>query len=234
MITDLILSRTKRLQVVSHPTAIIGSQPDYPKQIVLDSFKMFNDAGTEVEVSELLYSLVRLFKPNIILETGTHLGISSSYMAMGLAHNKKGILHTIEIDEGCLDQAKLLWQDLEIKDYVIPYMQTSMSFNTDMEIELLFLDSAIEARFDEFVKFWPNVIPGGLIIIHDLFRDLGHHKQIFHDQLDWPYGDFREKLGPYIKEHKVQTFTFPTPRGLTIFQKESSDFAFTKYLRGLE
>ena len=58
---------------------------------------MFNSGGVEVEVAELLYSLVRSIKPNRIVETGTHLGISSLYMALAARENNKGKVITYEI-----------------------------------------------------------------------------------------------------------------------------------------
>ena len=72
----------------------------------------------------------------------------------------------------------------------------------------------------------------GEIVIHDLDGKLGHHDTVVNDEYDWPYGYYLPKLGSFIENHKVQIITFPTPRGLTLFQKESSSFEYTKLLRG--
>ena len=67
-ITDYILARTNKIKTEN--------------EITNAEFEMFNTGGVEVEVAELLYSLVSVWKPNFILETGTHLGISSAYMGL--------------------------------------------------------------------------------------------------------------------------------------------------------
>lgn len=75
--TAKILSKTNKLKVV--PEITPGDH----------GFSMFNSGGTEVEVSEFLYSLVRMLKPNYVLETGTHLGVSACYIGQALEDNKK-------------------------------------------------------------------------------------------------------------------------------------------------
>lgn len=220
-ITAEILRRTRRIvpqpEVTPHPPG----------------FQMFNTGGVEVEVAEFLYSLVRLIKPGFIVETGTHLGISALYFALGCRDNAKGSIWTYEVIPELLTQAKALWSDLAIGALVNSHLLPSLESRipSHLSIDLLFLDSEPQYRFDELLHFWDQVPPGGLIVIHDLHPSLGHHGQTHHGVYDWPYGDFREKIGSLIKDHKVQTISLPTPRGLTIFQKESPHFEFTKHVR---
>lgn len=220
MITNYILSRTKRLEI--SPEVTPGDH----------GFLMFNDAGTEVEVSEFLYSLTKMLKPNFVLETGTHIGVSACFIAQALKENNKGILATFEIIKQHYNNAKLLWNDCNVSNYISPKLISALDVNIgDQQIDLLFLDSEPQLRFEEFVKFWPNVRPGGFIIIHDLHPSMGHHGQTYHGMYDWPYGDFRPKLGLYMKSLDVQIISFPTPRGLTLFQKTSPDFNYTRYMK---
>lgn len=223
-ITKYILSKTNKLVV--QPEITPGDH----------GFSMFNDAGTEVEVSEFLYSIIRMLKPNLILETGTHKGISAAFMGQALKDNNKGKLITTEINQAFIDDAKALWNDIGINDYIISHKEHSLKLNIDANIrfDILFLDSEPEFRFDEFNRFWPNLIPAGLIIVHDLYRDIGHHKLIFHDMYDWPYGDFRTKLGHLFKNLDVTWMHFSTPRGLSMFQKTSPDFCATQFVLGKE
>lgn len=51
--------------------------------------------GTE-DFSIYLYSLVKMVKPNVVLELGTGLGCTMSWMALALKENQKGILHTVD------------------------------------------------------------------------------------------------------------------------------------------
>ena len=220
MITQSFLQKTQRLKVF--PEVSPGNH----------GFLMFNDGGVEVEVAEFLYSLVRMLKPEYVVETGTHLGISSSYIGQALIHNNKGSMITFEIIPELLANARALWNDLGVPQVIEARLQPSLGSNITRPIDLLFLDSEPQLRFDEFIKFWPQVKDGGFILIHDLHPSMGHHGQTYHGTYDWPYGDFREKLGSFLKERKVQTIHFPTPRGFTLFQKVDSAFEVDKYLRG--
>jgi predicted O-methyltransferase YrrM len=219
-ITDYILERTSRINTCPEVT------------LTPPGFSMFNSGGVEVEVGEFLYSLVRLIKPGFIVETGTHLGISSLYMALALSKNVKGSIWTYEVIPELQASAKELWKDLSISIFIRSILQPSLEAEVPpCPIDILFLDSEPQFRFDEFLKFWEHVIPGGLIIIHDLHPSLGHHGETYHGIYDWPYGDFRTKIGPFIKSHQVQTISLPTPRGITIFQKEAPGFEATSYIR---
>jgi predicted O-methyltransferase YrrM len=220
-ITNEILQKTNRIR----------SEPEITPAPA--GFSMFNTGGVEVEVGEFLYSLVRMIKPGFIVETGTHLGISSLYMALGCRDNAKGSIWTYEVIPSLQKDARALWNDIGVQSFINSLLQPSLNavIPSNLPIDLLFLDSEPQYRFDEFLKFWDQVSPGGLILVHDLHPSLGHHGQTHHGVYDWPYGDFRTKIGSFIKEHKIQTVSFPTPRGLTIFQKEAPHFEFTKYLR---
>jgi len=153
-------------------------------------------------------------------------------MALGCEKNRQGMVHTYEIIASLRDQAIALWDDLGMNERIRTYLQPSLSVQVSEQIDLLFLDSEPQLRFDEFVKFWPNLKPGGIVLIHDLHPSFGHHGKVYHGVYDWPYGDFREKLSSYIKENRVQITSFPTPRGLTMLQKEKSDFLFLDHLKG--
>lgn len=220
-ITEYMLSKTNRLQI--SPEITPGNH----------GFSMFNDAGTEVEVSEFLYSLTRMIKPNFVLETGTHIGISSSFIGQALKDNEKGKLVTLEIELSHLTNARHLWDKIGIEAYVSGYLSRSLEYEIgDQEIDFLFLDSEPQLRFDEFLRFWPHLRQGGFIAIHDLHPHLGFTKETIHGIFCWPYGDFREKIGPYILSKDVQIFSFPTPRGLTFFQKRKDSHVFGEYIRG--
>lgn len=210
-ITQYILSKTNRLVLAPEVTP------------AAEHYSMFNTGGVEVETAELLYSLVRLFKPRIIVETGTHLGVSSLYMALGAQRNNLGHVVTYEVIPSLLEQAKLLWNDLGVQDSIDARLESSVTGSMPVrfknKIDLLLLDSEPQFRFDEFLRFWDDVADGGLILVHDLHSSMGHHGQTHHDTYDWPYGYWKDKLEGYVTQHKVQTMHFPAPRGLTVFQK---------------
>jgi predicted O-methyltransferase YrrM len=175
-----------------------------------------------------------MIKPQVILETGTHLGYSASYMGLALEENDRGLLVSLEVQPDYAILAKALFDNLKLQDRVSCILQASLDYvlPEDSLVDFLFLDSEPEFRFDEFVRFWPQVRPGGFIGIHDLHPHLGHSGVVTDGMMDRPYGDFRPKLGPMILQHEVQTVTFPTPRGFTLFQKSAPDFGATNLLCG--
>ena len=199
-----------------------------------DQYKMFNTGGVECEVGEFLYALVRLIKPKKVLETGTHFGISSTYIALALSHNDNDS-NLVTIDPIYYDEAKKIHDKMELKKYITQIELHAEKFKTDEQFDLILLDSEPILRFQEFDTFFKNLSPGGIIIIHDLHPHLSYnsfnpdHPNYKH----WPYGDFREKLGKYILNNEVQTFSFSTPRGITIFQKNNESMSYIKFLKNV-
>src|SRR5262245_38063786 len=55
--------------------------------------------AVELEVGELLNSIVRTIKPKIVVETGTHKGFSSLMIAQALKDNEGGHLYTIDVKD---------------------------------------------------------------------------------------------------------------------------------------
>lgn len=195
-------------------------------------FSMFNDAGTEVEVSEFIYALVRMCKPKFVLETGTHRGISSTYIGEALKeNNQSGKIVTLEIIDQHYAYSTAFHKQMGLDSIVTVIKMPSLLYTPTQPIDFLFLDSEPQLRFDELVRFLPCVVEGGIILIHDLHPSMGHHGQVYHDVYDWPYGDFRPKLGQYMKDLDITWMHFPTPRGLTMFQKRSSSFLSTKHVK---
>lgn len=69
------------------------------EQGVVETVKIssvYKDCSTPEKWGELLFRLVREFKPQNCLELGTCLGISASYQLSAIQLNKKGKLTTIE------------------------------------------------------------------------------------------------------------------------------------------
>lgn len=220
MITSHILTKTDLLKPEPEVT------PNPP------GFEMFNTGGTEVEVAEWLYSMVRMCKPERILETGTHLGVSSAFMGLALQKNNKGKITTLEVIRPLQEKAEALWRDLSVTNRIEGLLQASLDYKPPERLQMLFLDSEPHLRFSEFNRFWPYLDERGFIIIHDLDERFGHHGTEINGVYDWPYGDFREKLSKYFNEHLVQVVHFPTPRGLTMLQKVSPHTEGVKLMRG--
>ena len=85
-------------------------------------YSAFNDAGVECEVGEFLYSFMRLIKPNFVLETGTHQGVSSSYIGFALKNNGFGILDTHEFAKETYNIANTRFNRLGLREQIFSHL----------------------------------------------------------------------------------------------------------------
>lgn len=186
-------------------------------------YSCYNTGGVEVEVGEFLYAFVRMTKPQSILETGTHKGISSASMALALKDNGFGKITTIEFEPSHHNDAKSLFALLGVDAFVNPVLMDVNGLEvTDNQFDFIFLDTEPHLRFDEFIRFWHGLKPGGFIGIHDLHPGMGQTGVEVNGMKDWPFGTMPEKMKQLLRES--QSFHFRTPRGFFLAQKKDSDF----------
>src|SRR6059058_1824910 len=63
-----------------------------------ERWSMFDSMTAEVEVLEFLRTLVTTTKPNLVVETGTFMGVSTLWMAEAMKQNGFGKIITCEFD----------------------------------------------------------------------------------------------------------------------------------------
>lgn len=185
-------------------------------------YSAFNDAGVECEVGEFLYAMTRIVKPNSVLETGTHWGISATYIGYGLLDNGFGHLDTYEINPQNFRIALNRTRKQGLTDHVDVHNDDVGVLTPQHEFDLMFLDTEPQTRFAELVKFFPYLKEGGYVFIHDLHR---HMHQIPNEEhgFAWPYGKIPKQMSALVEEGKLRPFHFGTPRGFTGFYKVSAD-----------
>ena len=209
-----------------------GSLLDVPEVSSPQSgYRMFNDAGTECEVGEFLYGLVRMLRPNNIFETGTHVGISAAYMGQALKDNGKGLLTTVEIEKQHIKTAEDRWHRMELDKYVVCDKSESLSYDLEYDCELMFLDSEPYLRFNELRRFFPRLVPGGYVFVHDTPRSLCQgNVNLDHPTFkSWPFGDINKEVHDWVLDHELMPFHFGTPRGLTgFYRKHPSDYGWKR------
>lgn len=188
----------------------IGTVNEYATE---GPWHMYDDGSAECEVLEFLYALVRLMKPEEVLETGSYLGLSGSYLGLGLRDNKRGHLDTIEWNEDRMKEAKSKWARLELNDLITPHRMSSLEFVTKKQYDLVCLDTEPQTRFQELDKFWNNIKPGGIIVLHDLHSEMGTSSGVW---------DNLNLIENKIKDHKLTVMHFYTPRGLTLCRKANT------------
>jgi predicted O-methyltransferase YrrM len=181
-------------------------------------FTMYNTGSVDVEEGEFLYALVKMIKPMAILETGTYKGVSTSCMATALKENGKGKITTLEYEPIHYKEADALFDILGLSSQIDSVLISSLDYKTDLQYDFIFLDTEPNIRFGEFIKYWPNLKPGGFIGIHDLNAHMGQTGQVVNEMMDWPFGTMPDEMKRILRE-ECQSFHFPTPRGFFLGQK---------------
>jgi prolipoprotein diacylglyceryl transferase len=169
-----------------------------------ERWSMFDTMTAEVEVLEFLKCLMTTVKPNLVVETGTFLAVSTLYMAEGLKQNGTGKIVTCEPDPEVFAKAKEKIDASGLKKWVDYRCEPSLKLNVSGTIDVLFCDSLPELREPEVRYFLPKINPNGLILMHDASS---HLKTV------------REAALRLESEGLISVVLLPTPRGLVIAQK---------------
>ena len=165
---------------------------------------MYDSMTAEVEVLEFLRTLVTTTKPELVVETGTFLGVSTLWIAEALRLNGFGRIVTCEYDAEVFKQAKQKIEVSEFRDLIDLRNESSLEMNVAGTIDLFFSDSDMPIREEEVRRFLPQISQFGLILMHDASS---HLKQV------------REAALKLEREGLISVVMLPTPRGLIVAQK---------------
>lgn len=154
-----------------------------------------DDQGTEHEVSELVAALVRALQPEIVVETGTHLGQTAQYIGRALLDNGHGTLHTLEVDPDLHSSASSRVAGLP----VVCHLASSMEFEPPGPIDFAWFDSLLHLRWPEFVRFWPRMHERTVVGFHDTATQHGPWSGVIFENEEW-----------------LDAIDLPTPRGVTL------------------
>lgn len=140
------------------------------------------------------YALVRLLKPNTVVETGGTPGNSSAFILRALQRNDKGVLHTVDLPPtDTLDpetqHSQGVWihagmpegqsSGWAIPDELRPRHHSHLGDAKDLlpgvleeagTVELFIHDSdhSYEHMMFEFETAWPHIAPGGALMSDDI------------------------------------------------------------------
>lgn len=181
-------------------------------------YRAFNDAGVECETGEFLHAMVRILKPEHVLETGTHWGIGASYLGMGVKLNGFGQVDTIEFLPEIYERAKHRIKAVNLEGWVNMHLMDVKDFQPKYNYDFILLDTEPQTRFAELLKFFDHLNPGGFVFIHDLHRHMGQMPNEEHG-FAWPWGVVPLQMRALVQSGLLRPMHFPTPRGLTGFYK---------------
>lgn len=163
--------------------------------------------GISIEEGDFLYGLVRILRPLRCLETGTNIGVSASYTCLALRDNNYGSLVTIEHSVTVAALAREKLTSMGFTNFTIECLKVE-EYVSDEPIDFLWLDTELDQRFAELVRFFPQMTDGAVACIHDM------------PKLESPlFGLVPKELRDLLNSGRLSMMNFPTSHGVTIFQK---------------
>jgi predicted O-methyltransferase YrrM len=172
-------------------------------------WSMYDSMTAEAEVLEFLRTLVTTIKPELVVETGSFLGVSTIWIAEGLKENGFGRVVSCEYDPLVFAKAQQKVAESGLSEWIDLRNESSLEMRVEGPIDLLFSDSDMPIREQEVKRYLPQMNPQGLILMHDASS---HLKVV------------REAAFKMESEGLVSVVLLPTPRGLAIAQKREGRF----------
>jgi predicted O-methyltransferase YrrM len=164
-----------------------------------------DEQGSEVEVSEFLYGLIRLIKPKFVVETGCYLGDATLAIARALKANGVGRLISCDTEKERVDEVneKLTKEGLcpDIAA-VVQCEGAALIKQIGAQIDFAFIDSSPEGkvRGEEIATLIPLLRPLKMFALHDTAPQ---HPQI----------------NAVANQVGLPKIYLNCPRGLTLFMK---------------
>lgn len=124
------------------------------------------DDSTSHEEKMILYEELRTLKPNVVVETGTHRGLTTLYMLHALWENGSGHLHTADPFEwGARGNFRKF---PELEKHVTYYQIPGKDLRVE-GIDFMFIDGFHEKHFvlEEIDALFPYLNPGAVVYFHD-------------------------------------------------------------------
>jgi predicted O-methyltransferase YrrM len=169
-----------------------------------ERWHMYDSMTAEAEVLEFLRTLVTTLKPELIVETGSFLGVSTLWMAEGMRSNGFGKIISCEFDPVVFAKAKEKIAASGLGQFIELRNESSLEMKVEGTIDIFFSDSDMPIREAEVKRFLPQIRPTGLILMHDASS---HLKTV------------RDAAFSLEAEGLVSCIFLPTPRGLVLAQK---------------
>lgn len=175
--------------------------PECPKP---ERWSMYDSMTAEAEVLEFLRALITTVKPELVVETGSFLGVSTLWIAEGLKANGFGKIVSCEFDPVVFAKAQEKVAASGLADWIELRNESSLEMHVEGTIDLFFSDSDMPIRELEVKRFLPQIRSTGLILMHDA----SSHLKVVRDAA------FRMEA-----EGLIACVFLPTPRGLVVAQK---------------
>jgi len=171
-----------------------------------ERWSMYDSMTAEAEVLEFLRTLITTVKPELVVETGAFLGVSTLWIAEGLKRNGFGKIISCELDPVVFAKAQEKIAASGLSEWIELRNESSLEMKIDGQIDILFSDSDMPIREPEVKRFLPQINPQGLVVLHDASS---HLKVV------------REAALRMESDGLLSVVLLPTPRGLVVAQKRA-------------
>ncbi len=161
------------------------------------------DDSTSHGEKMLLYWLIRELKPQTVIETGTHRGLTTLYLAAALEDNNAGHLHTADpnTEWGQLGNFRK-FPTLEQRITYYPEMGETM-INRLTDIDFAFIDGFHEVKdvVPEIQNLLPRLSERAIVVFHDCW-----------------YGN-TDGVNEAVEECGLQSIWIPTKNAMRVYSK---------------
>jgi predicted O-methyltransferase YrrM len=182
-------------------------------------FSSFDGGSTEIEYLDFLTGLIRIVKPEMILETGTYRGFGTIALLRGVKANGFGKVVSIDIDQK-QEPNKLKHPDIEY----VEADSLKWLAETDYKFQFAFFDSELKMRLDEYriCSDRKVVEPGSVVVFHDTSKTRVLWNQDTNQAVPDPATKvFWSKMQDLIEVgYFKDAFQFPLSRGLTMMRSK--------------
>lgn len=172
-------------------------------------FHSFEGGSVELEVMDFLYAIIRLYKPQFILETGTHLGFSALALAYACRENGFGKVFSIETEIDKIEKSKLLLSSVGLGPEVQFIHGASLDvipvFKDKIQgFDFVFLDSLTPLRPKEFELLFSLGLVKNLVAFHDTSRTR-EQSLVNQKEPQQPYCDAMDKIEKLYMRGGIET-----------------------------
>jgi predicted O-methyltransferase YrrM len=154
---------------IVHRTRMVS--PEKAEQPVGDVpsrlWSRFDSASAETEVIDFVFSLVRLLKPRLALETGTWIGLTAIGIGKAMKQNGLGHLISVELDPEAQATAAKNIADAGLQAQVTSHHASTLDFPLETAFDFAFFDTSTDIRQAEFARFFPSLVKGATIIFQN-------------------------------------------------------------------
>ena len=177
---------------LSFPVAILGTTKRRVRELLdelegeksfvesvnksLESLPTGTGRGAMTLEAELLYVLIRIIKPEVVVETGVGAGKSSAFILKAMQKNGKGLLYSIDLPDEHQSSGWVIPEDIRARwdlrlgssrELLGPLLQEI----GPIDVFLHDSEHSYENMMFEFRTIWPFLKRNGLFLAHDVGRN---------------------------------------------------------------